>query len=203
MAAVSEYIAHFYSAVVSPNDHSGSGVWNMSEPLPVRGTQRNEHYAYDGLALNKPEGLSGLQSRLVEIENQQYKCAPIYLSALEHDEGATFADTMAGKEGRDIIIAVRAWGVEELGRSANLETRIYWTKLINSDNLEFGVFAAAITRIADDRSTEPSKYVDLASGSSKLIETPAGRLNQMKSSAFSPDMSKASSEAVNLQLLDL
>ncbi len=204
MASVSEYVAHIWEAKVDPpNDHSGSGVWNMTAPLLIAGTQRNEHYGFDGIAVEKPDGLAGLESDLVDIEGQQFKAAEVEFEGLEEDESKTFSDVIAGKEGKDMIIVVRGWGVSFDGASANMETRMYWVKLINSDERKFACFAAMITRMDDKGTTVPAKYYDYASGSAKGAETPAGRLAKMKSAAFRPaELGKASPEIVNQATLD-
>lgn len=195
---------HVYSSIVTPNDHSGEGVWNLSEDLPIKGTQRNEHYAFDGISIQKPPGLSSLHSGVYEIEGQQYKCAPATFPAWEHDEQETFADFLAGKEGRDIQAVCRGWGVDETGRSVNLETRIYWAKVMNADRIEFGVFAAAITRIDDGRATVPTQYMDYSKSNAKAVETPAGRLQSMTTGDKIPrQIGKGSAELIQPQTLNI
>ena len=204
MAAISEYILHLYSAIVTPNDHSGEGVWNVTEDMPIRGCQRNEHYAFDGISIQKPPGLTSIRYGVYEIEGQQFKCGVASFPAWEHDEQETFADTLTGKEARDYTIATRGWAVDETGRSVNLETRIYWAKLMNAERIEFAIFAAAITRIDDNRATVPAQYMDYAKSNAKAVETPAGRLQSMETGSLVPrQIGRGSPELIQQQTLNI
>lgn len=203
MANATEYFMHAWTATVSPKDHSGEGVWTKKAEVWVDGTQSNNSYGHGGVLVSRPPGLESLQGTVAEIGGQNYKCAPTSFQVMEHDEQETVAKAFKGKTGEDHIIVIRAWQLIDNVMS-NVETLLYWTKLMSAEYIQFGVFTAAQTEVKPDGSVSASGYVDSKRGSSKILQTPNGRTAKMETGSFPPrNLGNASPEEVNTQLLDI
>ena len=196
---------HIFNSVLAPvGDHSGTSVWNDNGLLPVTGCNTDQHIGYQGVDIVYPDGLSGLHSGLVEIGGQQFKCATATFQAKEHDEQTNFAKALASNETNDMIVVCRAWSGDERGRMVNKETRVYWTKLISAQYIQFGVFAAAITSIDAKGGVNPSTIYDYSTGNSKGVQTPAGRLTSVATSPYPPPgLGNLSPDVGNSNLLEV
>ncbi len=202
---ISQWVCHLHLANVSPaSDYSGKGVWTATQPLPYESNQANEHFAYNGLTINKPESLGNLRSGLVDIQGQQYKAATASFQAAEYDEQETFADMLSTFQAKDCILLVHGWGPDSLGVATNGETRVYWCKVLNAAHIEFAVFAAGMIKMGEKGAVHTQTFHDYKLGSSKGVETPAGRCTSIKSDGLWPqELFAASPEEVNTSPLKL
>ena len=184
---ISQWVVHLHLANVSPpSDYSGKGVWTATQPLPYSSQQANEHFAYNGLTIQKPEALGNLQSGLVPIQGQNYKAATAHFQPAEYDEQETFADMLSTFQAQDCILLAHGWGPNSLGVATNGETRVYWTKVLNAANIEFAVFAAGQIKMGENGAVANSTWYDYKLDSSKGIQSPTGRLTSMTSSGLWP-----------------
>ncbi len=203
MANPSEYIMHIWEATVSPEDHSGQGVWTQKKPILINGTQVNNSYGHGGVSIVRPPGLSSLSAGVHEIGGKNYKCAATSFQCAEHDEQETVTKGLAGHSTSDLVIVVHGWS-EGDGIRNNVETLVYWAKSMNPEYLQFGIFAAAQTETKPDRSRAPSVYADFSKGQARMLQTPNGRTAKIESASYTiPTLGDASPQQVNTQLLDI
>lgn len=205
MSVTSEYYMHIHDSVVSPaSDYSGKGVWSATQQRAIRGTQVNEHYGYNGVGLAKPQPLTALQSTVLTIQGQQYKAAPATFQAAEYDEQEAFADVLSTIQAQDVTLLVHGWGPNDLGVACNLETRVYWAKVLNPEHIEFAVFAAGIIKMSEEGSVLHATFYDFSKDSAKGVQAPTGRLTSMSSGGlWPPELFQASPELVNTSPLEL
>lgn len=203
MANPSEYIMHIWEATVSPEDHSGQGVWTPKKKILVNGTQVNNSYGHGGVSITRPSGLSSLTGGVHEIGGKNYKCAATSFQCAEHDEQETVTKAFAGFSTADIMLLVRGWSDGDNIRN-NVETFVYWGKVMNPEYLQFGIFAAGQIETTDKRGVAPAATVDLSKGQARMLQTPNGRTAKLKSDILKIDtLGDASPQQVNTQLLDI
>ena len=188
MSQANTYSMHVWPSTVTPaNDFSGMGVWNANGAhMGTSGPHANEHYAFDGLVIQPPQGLNTLQSGMVDIQGSPYKAATMYVQPVEFDEAQNFVNALSAFVGKAVQLHMTGWGNDENGVITCYHSVLYWSICKDPGNFEFAVFAAASQRILPGPVSATPEYIDCGSTNIQTISSPTGRLSSMTNSAFLP-----------------